>query len=322
MRNVILGYTGAGKTTYMAAMYGALQKPVGGFTVRAVAEADHRRLLQLHRGVRQGVYPASTQARGVYQFELHHDGQPVLPFSWVDYRGGALYDTTSSAALRELLADIRGADSLLVFCATESVPEEPPPATQISRVNALLASAAEGIVRDMPFVVVLTKADKRVAADRDLKRALAGLRELVAADDHLIGTVVRVACGRRLIHVVRPVLFVLHHGLTGRLAALRKERQELEAEALRHARERREKRQAAAEHRRSADEWPIWNAVLDFFGEVTDGDRARWAAAAADEAEAREQEAIRTLQGEIDTLAPLEGAVRALDEYLTDLETF
>jgi energy-coupling factor transporter ATP-binding protein EcfA2 len=322
MRNVILGYTGAGKTTYMATMYGTLRKPAGGFTILAVTDRAHHRLLRLHRRIRRGEYPKSTEARGVYRFKLCHDGRPVLPFTWVDYRGGALYDTASSTDLKELCDDIRTADSLLVFCAAEQVPGEPPPAMQVGRINTLLLTASGGLDREMPFVVVLTKSDKPARPDPALDRAVAGLRGLIAANERLTGTVVRVACGPDPRNVALPLLFVLRHGLTARLAALRKERQGLEAEAHRHARERREQRQAAAEHRRSADEWPIWNAVLDFFGEVTDGDRARWAAAAADAAEAREQEAVRALQRKIDALAPLEQAARALDQYLADLDTF
>ena len=77
MRIVTLGHTAVGKTTYMASLYGALQRSYEGFTLRAKRAADHKHLKVPCRVDQARDIPASDSAV-----------QPVRVCSAFQRRGG------------------------------------------------------------------------------------------------------------------------------------------------------------------------------------------------------------------------------------------
>src|SRR3954470_10076158 len=94
---LMLGKSNAGKTSYVSAMYDAMNGGVGGFTVRTERAADHQRLRRNAQQMRSGRFPEATSRRSVYPLQLWHDQDRVFDFVWRDYRGGALTEGSNSA---------------------------------------------------------------------------------------------------------------------------------------------------------------------------------------------------------------------------------
>ena len=59
----MLGHTGVGKTTYLASLYGSLQREVEGFSLSTSKSRDHDRLIQLANTIGKGEYPLSTDQK-------------------------------------------------------------------------------------------------------------------------------------------------------------------------------------------------------------------------------------------------------------------
>lgn len=324
MRNVMLGHSGDGKTTFVAAAYARLQEPVAGFTLHSHVRRDHRELMTRAANITKGHYPDGTTKRTEYWFDLRHDGTSVLTFSWADYRGGALTDAASASDTQQILADLREADAIQVFVDAAAVATGKRVRSQLGRITSLLAEALSGVTRPLPVAVVLTKYDLVPARQRNdkLLEPVRGLLGAVRQSETITGSVFRVAAGPQARDLERPVLFALRHGLTAehdRRAALVSERHDewhrlhTEAQTWRQERER---------HAREIKDNPIWTYLKYLFndtdhyaGEANAGRQAEEKAAAAERAwnEAKAREA------ELERLMP---SVHALDEFLQDLETF
>ena len=159
MRIVEIGHTGVGKTTYMAAMYGALQKGIGGFSLRATNPIDHTRLIKLSRHVRRGIYPTPTDQRSEYNFYLQYQGKDVFNFCWADYRGGAIRETQDSDQARLLLRDLKQANGVLMFCDSQALARKNNRSNQIGRMIALISNALQKLDHPLAIAVILTKID-------------------------------------------------------------------------------------------------------------------------------------------------------------------
>ena len=116
MKIVMLGHTGVGKTTYMASLYGILQNPINGFTLRAQSTQDHAQLMDLYHQIHYGTYPEATMQRGQYDFLLRYEGKTAYPFTWVDYRGGALRELRDSFETQQLMQELKEAEGIVMFC--------------------------------------------------------------------------------------------------------------------------------------------------------------------------------------------------------------
>jgi hypothetical protein len=124
MRIVMIGHSNVGKTTYMASMYGAMQVGVDGFTLRTARADDHERFVALHRMTRAGRYPAPTDQRAQYDFRLCLNGEAFFDFTWVDRRGGAILERSTSSEAAQLVQDLVECDGLLVFCDAHAAVRE------------------------------------------------------------------------------------------------------------------------------------------------------------------------------------------------------
>jgi len=234
MRIAMLGHSGVGKTTYMACMYGVLQQSIQGFTLRANQQYDHDRLLRLGQSVVRGVYPAATDQRGEYPFQLRYQGRPVFEFTWADYRGGALTERSSSLEAQQLQNDLTQADGVLVFCDTEAIVRGKRITAQIGRLAYLVGQAMSRVQHPMPLGLVLTKADLVDEIGERVYEAVRPLVDSVAASQHVLGTVLPVACGPSPQLVQLPVLYVLAHGILGNAMALMQQVEHHEATAQSH----------------------------------------------------------------------------------------
>ena len=165
MRVMMIGFSGAGKTTYMGALYSLLnKKPCEGFSLRANSNSDHEKFLQIGARLARGIYPKGTDILQEYQYSLLYKGKNILEFDWYDYRGGVLA-AADSPDFDTVVSQIMNSDALVVFLdSTMFMPGEPAESRCVNtwkRIMAIVqnvtASRPEGTV--FPISFVLTKSD-------------------------------------------------------------------------------------------------------------------------------------------------------------------
>ena len=231
MNIVMLGHSGVGKTTYMASMYGRLQKPIKGFRLKAQDTGSHEYLLQLAADIRKGIYPMATDQRASYRFQLEYEGESVLPFTWVDYRGGALRETQNSPGANQLVKDLQAADGILLFCDSATLKKGRSLKSEIGRMIMLASRALESVDRLLPLVIALTKYDLVGSISGDVRSVVMsmddvmlepfmGMIEAVGASENVQGTIIPISCGQKPINVQLPVLFALYIGIAMKGATL------------------------------------------------------------------------------------------------------
>lgn len=216
-----IGHTGVGKTTYMATMYSEMQTPIEGFSLKAIKDSDHRRLLQLGQAVQNGHYPNATDQRSEYKFYLQYKNKNVLNFNWSDYRGGALLEAQSDSQAKSLMQDLCQADGILMFCDLQALYQRNLRRNQLGRMISLV-STAMGKELDHPvaLAIVLTKADLVPTFDESILAPLNGLIEAIKSNENMVGCLVPVACGYKPYNVELPLLNTLYVGVSVKIQQL------------------------------------------------------------------------------------------------------
>ena len=159
MKIVELGYTGVGKTTYMASMYGTLQNNPRGFSLQVIGREEHKRLLELFKAIKKGVYPGATPQRSEYKFCLRHNGINIFYLYWADYRGKAIRETSDSNEAQKLHQDIYSADGIIIFFDCDALAKGDMKANEIRRITILISNAFQNLREPISLAIVLTKAD-------------------------------------------------------------------------------------------------------------------------------------------------------------------
>ncbi|MFB2891583.1 hypothetical protein ACE1CI_01430 [Aerosakkonemataceae cyanobacterium BLCC-F50] len=216
----MLGHTGVGKTTYMASLYGVLQQSVEGFRLKAVNSKDHNRLFDLAEAIHRGKYPLATDQRSEYEFNLRYQGKDVLPFTWADYRGGAIRETQDSEQARLLLEDLRQADGIMMFCDCDALVRGNSRSNQLGRMVTLVSNAVRDIKRPISLAIILTKVDLVPEFKEDLLFPFSGLIKTIEVSEWVLGALIPVACGSQFINVPMPLLFALHAAVVIQAATL------------------------------------------------------------------------------------------------------
>lgn len=213
MNVVVLGNSKSGKTTYIASMYGMLQTPVNGFTLRATDESEHERLRELAATISTGDYPEMTSIRSSYEFELCHDDESFFEFNWVDYRGHDLMERNAHEGKAALLEHLEEADGVILLVdATEA--HLPRTRTHIGAITNMLGNRLkDGDNKVLPICIAFTKCDLVDELPDAAFDNVLGLRNLIAASKRLRGAIISVACGPDADSVELPVLFVLTWGV-------------------------------------------------------------------------------------------------------------
>ena len=259
MNILMLGHPGVGKTTYMASMYGLMQAGVEKFSLASKYIRDHDDLVSLARDIQCGAYPPQTAIKSSYDFYLKYDGRRFFPFTWSDYRGGALTERSSSDDARQLVQDLSKCDGILVFCDSEQAASRRGAGRDIRRMTSLIGEALLRIKRRIPIGIVFTKYDLVEEIDEHMRASVEGLLQVVDASENLVGAVIPVACGSKLENIELPLLFLLYYGVALTHDALVEQMDD----------DRRERDHYAQE----ADEHPIWDFIDGIFGD-SDSDRA------------------------------------------------
>ena len=223
---VMLGHSGAGKTTYLSLMYAEMQDGIGGFQVRAKNSSQHSQLLADARAIRSSRYPPATNRRASYDLALSYNSSEVLPFTWRDHRGGAASGRTSDAEdVGQLHKDLLESDAIVMFFDGRALVHDPVAARNASKLSShVLRAMRDRPEIPTPLVVAVTKSDLiDVNDDKVGEKVFAPVAELVkavAATQHIVGTLIPVACGPSPMNVVVPVLWSLRFGLLGMLIRL------------------------------------------------------------------------------------------------------
>jgi hypothetical protein len=223
---VMLGHSGAGKTTYLSLMYAEMQDGIGGFQVRARDSSQHSQLLADARAIRISRYPPATNRRASYDLVLSYNRSEVLPFTWRDHRGGAASGRTSDAEdVGQLHQDLRESDGIVMFIDGHALVSDPGAAKNASRLSShVLRAMRDRPQVSTPLVIAVTKSDLIDVNDHKVgEKVFAPVAELVnaiAATRHIVGIFIPVACGPAPMNVVVPVLWSLRFGLWGMLVRL------------------------------------------------------------------------------------------------------
>jgi hypothetical protein len=260
MRIVTLGHSQVGKTTYMASLYGELQRSHYGFTLATSNSGYHNHFVATAKAIRKGVYPPPTAHRSEYVFSLKYNGSNVLEFTWSDYRGGAVGELTEREQTRLLIQDLENANGLMLLCDGDALARKRLGRSQIGRMIAMLGHALRGVPHPISLAIAFTKSDLVSAYDRAMLRDFGGLINAIQVSDKVFGVVIPVACGRTLFNVALPLYFSLE-------TAARHQATRLEREMKDHV-----TRASMLEAQNSGIEWLI-DQVKCFFTDETTNDQ-------------------------------------------------
>jgi len=223
MRIVEIGHTGVGKTTYMATLYGILQNGIEGFGLKAQNSNDHERLIELAQNISQGIYPSATDQRREYNFYLQYDNKNIFPFTWADYRGGAIRETQDSEQARLLVSDLRQADGIMMFCDGHALASGDIRSNQIGRMTALINKTLPYINRPISLAIILTKADLVTQFTESMLESFRGFFTAIEASPSISGCILPITCGIESHNVEKPLLFALQVAVNLQLKYLEKE---------------------------------------------------------------------------------------------------
>ncbi len=231
MRTVMLGFTGAGKTTYMASLYGAFSKANGNrLLLRTVDEKAGKHLNELANAIASGRYPDFTNQRSEYLFHLQ-SGHHAVEFSWSDYRGGAIAGSQNERDVAALLHEVSSADGIMIFADAQELSSPLAHKVKLGMLVQLLGRAVEATTRKLAVSVLLTKFDAVRSPSAQMLRPLEGFIGAVEASSKIDAALIPVACGRAPLNVTQPLFFSLHHSLNHEAAAWHEIHTRREAEA-------------------------------------------------------------------------------------------
>ena len=134
IRITMLGTTGAGKTSYLLAMYAVMQTGVQGFTMAAKdldVDLDlTERLEQLIALTGADRWPPPNAASiERYVFDFSYGFRPLVGIEWLDYRGLALSDRSEEQDVQELGNYLSQSQCLFLCVSGEHLIDKISPAT-------------------------------------------------------------------------------------------------------------------------------------------------------------------------------------------------
>jgi hypothetical protein len=143
-------------------MYKHLGEKKAGYGIHCINDKQQKQLSRLVDNLNQGIYPAGTDIQSIYEFEFTVDGKKLMPFDWVDYRGGALSAVSDSdPELNELVSQINSCDALIVFLDGAKMTSNSWETE--CEYNAILSCIDQALNKSrkswLPISFVITKAD-------------------------------------------------------------------------------------------------------------------------------------------------------------------
>lgn len=210
----MVGNEQSGKTTYMSSAYGLLQTPIYGFTVRANDISTHSWLNHLYNGLRtHNLYPAPTDKRTAYEFNLLYQEQPIITFEWKDNRGGIINE--KSIQIKEFIDDITNSDAVMMFFEGNALLNNISSRSRLRRICSLIVSNLEDINDDYYIIILITKYDCIDDVDfGEVIEPLADFIDMAEENEKIHIFTIPVACTKyELLHVDLPLLAILYGGI-------------------------------------------------------------------------------------------------------------
>ncbi len=293
---MMIGFSGAGKTSYMIALYNRFcSEQVAGFQLRAVDDDEHECFIDLGTDLDMGFYPASTDIHSSYNFNLFYKEEEVLEFNWSDYRGGVLGD--KSHETNRVVNDIVSSDALIIFLDSTKFYEEggKPMVRIMNRIQQLMMQTISKKETDdyFPVSFVFTKLDE---VDLVKMRNSAAFRlfmdkvvPLIQQSQDAMGLFTFTIVGEDNYNIEYPFIFTMYMCLRSRLTEYGKL---LDACTKRY-------NHCVAECKRYAESGGVWNEITSFFS----GDKSDYDIAMEKANEAKgEMECVERLQAEAEKL--------------------
>lgn len=114
----MLGDSGCGKTVFMSSMYTRMKEADHQIAIRAPNDVDlelgqHLENIYFHDKWPPGTTPGTASDLKRYDFELILQGESIARIDWVDYRGGAIYDTDDQPEGKALNERLKESHSII-----------------------------------------------------------------------------------------------------------------------------------------------------------------------------------------------------------------
>lgn len=185
----MLGATSSGKSTFLLGMYDILSTGLHGyftFTEDPDQAVDLRDAWDLLIDEGELPPPNEVDKSKYYRFVFSHGFNPLVTIDWMDYRGGALDDRTTSAAdVAELRDRLNRSDSIYLVLDGGNIAkwlDDPAKLAFVQRklqVRAMSDQVQRAMhyrrAQNLPFpsiVIIITKADLLRGQDRGVGEAL------------------------------------------------------------------------------------------------------------------------------------------------------
>lgn len=171
MKITILGTNGSGKTCYLLGMYSKMQMGIEGFSLHT---KDFNTHMELNEKIAALIY-YKTYERWPYptcesiecSFDFCYGLKPLVGVNFLDYRGGALADSSKKEDVQKFIEQVKQSDCLFLCISAENLLLT----SQMKRARAIRADRINLLIREIcialqptankpfPVVFVLTKFD-------------------------------------------------------------------------------------------------------------------------------------------------------------------
>ncbi|MCX7922075.1 MAG: hypothetical protein N3B21_08710 [Clostridia bacterium] len=222
MNILMLGNSFSGKTTYMVSTYGLMQKPIKGFTLKAINGNDHEMFTKLFSNIKSSnKYPFGTDKRNVYKFHLMYHSRRVLDFSWKDYRGGMINESSQgNDDIEQLKKDIKTSDAIMMFFEADALKNNESERTRVRKILSIVNQYVGEIDKPLSIIILLTKYDlvmDDLEINQNFERLLSPLESFLMAveqNDNIVAHVIPVSCTKRgIMHIDFPIMALMYHGI-------------------------------------------------------------------------------------------------------------
>jgi len=182
-RIVILGRRASGKTVYLSVLYERFWKSLDGLTMKAVSGAVHSDLIRTVDGLRSARWPPATLETQHCDLEIEYNQRKhllvALDYAGELFRRAFVEDVTDSPEAEELVRHLDSAAAVMLLIDPAVAVAKDVDATiddDFGMTQAVTRIRNWPGGRDIPFALVLTKADQ----NRELIRRAGGLERFVA----------------------------------------------------------------------------------------------------------------------------------------------
>lgn len=241
---LMLGHSGAGKTTFMAGLYAVMKTGKVGYNIDCnfaeyyrynyktnsdfgllckSFDTQEKDLEKIAHDISAGKYPPATMVKQEYFFNLIREDNKI-PFNWFDYRGGALMESSVTSEDARLLKDkIANSDALVVFLDSEVLVQDAGKNMMhykrlISLIRRVMCEVRMEEDEYFPISFVMTKGDMFPNVDLLDTPGLNYINDTLFNDiresKNLVGMLTIVEINKEHIFNVHfPLLFSVLHGL-------------------------------------------------------------------------------------------------------------